>query len=51
MAGSGDAENRQPKFLFARILIVDAAILTRFATVVARSKRILSRKLGKIKIA
>jgi hypothetical protein len=26
MAGSGNAANRQPKFLFARILIFDAAI-------------------------
>jgi hypothetical protein len=26
MAGSGNAANRQPKFLFARILIFDAAL-------------------------
>jgi hypothetical protein len=26
MAGSGTQDNRQPKFLFARILIFDAAI-------------------------
>src|SRR5436305_3485020 len=44
MAGSGNEGNRQPKFLFARILIFDGAILTCFAIAVSRSKRILSLK-------
>ena len=44
-------ETVSQSFLFARILTFDATILTCFATVVSRSKRILSLKLGKIKIA